>query len=39
MILAKKSVTFNIKGTEDFTYYVAAFPIGENEENSIVRVR
>lgn len=27
-----KKVTFNIKGTEDFTYYVAAFPIGENEK-------
>lgn len=29
---SKKSVTFNIKGTEDFTYYVAAFPIGEKEK-------
>ena len=27
-----KKVTFNIKGTEDFTYYVAAFPIGESEK-------
>lgn len=27
-----KKVTFNIKGTEDFTYYVAAFPIGEKEK-------
>ena len=27
-----KSVTFNIKGTEDFTYYVAPFPIGESEK-------
>ena len=27
-----KKVTFNIKGTEDFTYYVAAFPIGEREK-------
>lgn len=29
---SRKMVTFNIKGTEDFTYYVAAFPIGESEE-------
>ena len=29
---SKKSVTFNIKGTEDFTYYVDAFPIGEKEK-------
>lgn len=27
-----KKVTFNIKGTEDFTYYVAPFPIGESEK-------
>ena len=27
-----KKVTFNIKGTEDFTYYVASFPIGESEK-------
>ena len=27
-----KKVTFNIKGTEDFTYYVKAFPIGESEK-------
>lgn len=29
---SRKMVTFNIKGTEDFTYYVAAFPIGESEK-------
>ncbi len=29
---SKKSVTFNIKGTEDFIYYVEAFPIGTEEE-------
>ena len=29
---SKKTVTFNIKGTEDFTYYVAPFPIGEREK-------
>ena len=29
---SKKTVTFNIKGTEDFTYYVAPFPIGESEK-------
>lgn len=28
----RKTVTFNIKGTEDFSYYVAAFPIGESEK-------
>ena len=29
---SKKSVTFNIRGTEDFTYYVYPFPIGESEK-------
>ena len=29
-----KKVTFNIKGTEDFTYYVAALPIGKSKEEA-----
>lgn len=32
-----KKVTFNIKGTEDFTYYVAALPIGKNKEDAIAK--
>ena len=34
---SKKSVTFNIKGTEDFTYYVAALPIGKSKEDAIAK--
>ena len=34
---SKKSVTFNIKGTEDFTYYVAALPIGKRKEDAIAK--
>ena len=29
-----KKVTFNIKGTEDFTYYVDALPIGKSKEEA-----
>ena len=29
-----KKVTFNIKGTEDFTYYVDALPIGKSKEDA-----
>ena len=32
-----KKVTFNIKGTEDFTYYVAALPIGKSKEDAIAK--
>ena len=32
-----KKVTFNIKGTEDFTYYVAALPIGKRKEDAIAK--
>lgn len=32
-----KKVTFNIKGTEDFTYYVAALPIGKSKEEALAK--